>query len=133
MYPPESLICYFPLPFDNLLYSLHFYAVSHKAELRDMAESVSQAGLPVFVTENGITVNTGSYPRDPEEAESWLDMLEREGISYCMWSFSKVPEAGSAIASMSTKYNGFTNDDYTPTGKWLMETLQKRTGMGITR
>ena len=32
-------------------------------------------------------------------ADLWIDMLEREHISYCMWTFSKVAEPCSAVRS----------------------------------
>ena len=117
-----------PLAFDNILYSLHFYAASHGQEYREMTERLSKQGLPIFVTEYGITAASGGHPRDIESADLWIDLLERENISYCMWAFSKAPEACSAIRSTVPKTNGFTQDDYTETGLWLLSTLAKQTG-----
>ncbi|MBO4873153.1 MAG: cellulase family glycosylhydrolase [Lachnospiraceae bacterium] len=114
-----------PLAYDNILYSLHFYAATHGQPYRDMTETVSRSGLPVFVTEYGITAASGGLPRDTESADVWIDLLERENISYCMWSFAKVAEACSAIRPTVPKYSGFTEEDYTPTGLWLLETLKK--------
>lgn len=114
-----------PLAFENILYSLHFYSATHGQNYRDMTEQCSQSGLPIFVTEFGITAASGGHPRDPESANLWIDLLERENISYCMWSFSKAPEACSAIRSTVPKYNGFEHDDYTETGLWLIDTLTK--------
>ena len=116
-----------PLDFDNILYTLHFYAATHGQDVRDMVEEVSQKGLPIFVTEYGVTAASGDVPRDLDSADLWIDLLEREGISYCMWSFSKVAEACSAIRSTVPKYKGFTQEDYTRTGLWLMDTLAKHT------
>ena len=114
-----------PLDFDNILYTLHFYAASHGQEVRDMTEAVSRQGLPIFVTEFGITASSGGFPRDTESADLWIDLLERENISYCMWTFSKVNEACSAIRFNVPKYSGFERDDYTETGLWLLDTLEK--------
>ena len=116
-----------PLDFDNILYTLHFYAATHGQDVRDMVEEVSQKGLPIFVTEYGVTAASGDVPRDLDSADLWIDLLEREGISYCMWSFSKVAEACSVIRSTVPKYKGFTREDYTKTGLWLMDTLAKHT------
>ena len=113
------------LDFDNLLYSLHFYAATHGLEYRNMTERVSQAGLPVFVTEFGVTAASGGLPRDLESADAWIELLEQENISYCMWAFSKVPEACSAIRATVPKYSGFAQEDYTETGLWLLETLRR--------
>ena len=112
-----------PLAFDNILYSLHFYAATHGQELRDLTERLSREGLPIFVTEYGVTASTGGFPRDLESADLWIDLLERENISYCMWSFSKAPEACSAIRSTVLGYSGFSREDFTATGQWLLDTL----------
>ena len=117
-----------PLAFENVMYTLHFYAATHGQEYREMTERVSQAGLPIFVTEYGVTAASGGLPRDLESADAWIELLERENISYCMWSFSKVNEACSAIRWNVPKYSGFEAEDYTDTGLWLLETLKKYTG-----
>ena len=119
-----------PLSFENVLYSLHFYSASHGEEFRTMTEELSRAGLPIFVTEFGVTAASGDLPRDTESADKWIELLERENISYCMWSFSKVNEASAAIRWNVPKYSGFEAEDYTDTGRWLMETLKKYSSMG---
>ncbi len=43
-----------PLPFDNVMYVLHFYAASHHEDLRSELTSAVDAGLPVFISECGI-------------------------------------------------------------------------------
>lgn len=117
-----------PLDFENIMYTFHFYASTHKEEFRDVVKTVSQAGLPVFVTEYSVTAASGGLPRDIESADEWINLLEEENISYCLWALAKVPEACSIIKNNVTKLNGFERDDYTPTGVWLMDTLQKHTG-----
>ena len=42
-----------------------------------------------------------------------------------MWSFAKAAEACSAIRSTVPKYSGFTEEDYTETGLWLLDTLAR--------
>ena len=114
-----------PLDFDNILYTLHFYAATHGQDVRDMTETLSREGLPIFVSEYGVTASNGGVPRDLESADLWIELLERENISYCLWAFSKSPEACSVVRSTVLKYSGFTAEDYTKTGEWLMETLAK--------
>ena len=93
-----------------------------------MTEELSRNGLPIFVTEFGVTASSGGFPRDLESADSWIDLLERENISWCMWSFSKAPEPCSAVRSSVIGYSGFAPEDYTDTGTWLLETLSGHTG-----
>ena len=116
-----------PLAFDNILYTLHFYSATHGQEFRDMTEAVSQQGLPIFVSEFGVTAASGDLPRDLDGADLWIDLLEKENISYCLWAFAKVNEACSTIRFNVPKYNGFLPEDYTKTGLWLLENLQKHT------
>ena len=117
-----------PLPFENVMYSLHFYSASHGKELRDTAKSAIEGGLPVFVTEFGITSSSGDLPRDIESADEWIALLESENVSWCMWSLSKVAEASAMIRPMVPKYSGFAEEDYTDTGRWLLDTLKEHTG-----
>ena len=114
-----------PLPFGNVLYTFHFYAASHGEEYRSMLEELSEQGLPVFVTEYGVTAASGGHPRDLESADAWIELLEKENISYCMWSYSAAPEPCSALRSGVLKYSGFTRDDYNATGQWLLDTLAR--------
>ena len=117
-----------PLDFDNILYTLHFYAASHGQEYRDMTRELSRRGLPIFVTEFGVTASNGGFPRDLEEADAWIELLEEEKISWCMWSFSAAPEPCSALRSSVLKHSGFTEEDFNDTGLWLLDTLKQHTG-----
>ena len=114
-----------PLDFDNVMYTLHFYAASHGQELRELTERLSREGLPIFVTEFGVTSSSGGFPRDLESADLWIELLEREQISYCMWSFSAAPEPCSALRTGLLKYSGFADEDYNATGQWLLDTLAR--------
>ena len=117
-----------PLPYDNIMYSLHFYSATHGQDVRDASLAAIDGGLPVFVSEFGITASSGDHPRDIESADEWIALLESRNVSWCMWSLSKVPEASAMIRSTVLKYSGFAEEDYTPTGLWLLETLEKHTG-----
>lgn len=114
-----------PLAFDNVLYTLHFYAATHGRELRELVRQVSREGLPVFVTEYGVTASNGGFPRDLESADAWIELLEEENISYCLWALSNAPEPCSMIRFNVLKHSGYEEADYTETGLWLLETLAK--------
>ena len=114
-----------PLPYDNILYTLHFYAATHGQDLRDLTETLSRQGLPIFVSEFGVTAANGGFPRDLEGADAWIELLERENISYCMWSLSTAPEPCSALKRSVLKHSGFETEDFNETGLWLLDTLAK--------
>ena len=117
------------LPFDNVMYALHFYSATHGAEVRAAAEAASRVGLPIFVTEYGVTASSGDLPRDIPAADEWIEMLERENISYCMWSLARTGEASSVILSRISKTSGFDREDFTETGKWFIDNIEKHKGM----
>ncbi|MDR2145724.1 MAG: glycoside hydrolase family 5 protein, partial [Tannerella sp.] len=58
--------------YDNLMYSLHFYAATHKQYLRDKANVALQKGLPLFVSEYGGMEASGNGPIDKESWQEWL-------------------------------------------------------------
>ena len=60
-----------PLPFDNVMYVLHFYAASHHEDLRNELASAVVAGLPVFISECGICEASGDGRIDFESATEW--------------------------------------------------------------
>ena len=115
-----------PLDYPNLLYALHFYSATHKQELRDKAQYAIDKGLPIFVTEYGVTSSTGNYPYDFEEADIWIDFLEEHGISHVMWNFSKVSESSAAIKASVLKASGLEYDDFSQSGQWLIDMIAER-------
>ena len=76
---------------------------------------------------SGVAGEPCGLPRDLEGADQWIELLERENISYCLWAYSKVNEACSTIRFNVPKYNDFAQEDYTDTGLWLLDTLAKHT------
>ncbi len=112
-----------PLDFDNVMYALHFYAATHRDDLRSRMVSCSQAGLPIFVTEFGICDASGNGQIDEASADQWVATMNSLDISYCMWSLSNKAESASAIASSCTKASGFSQADLAQSGRWLYRTL----------
>ena len=81
-----------------------------------------------IMEEFGVTASNGGFPRDLEEADAWIELLEEEKISWCMWSFSAAPEPCSALRSSVLKHSGFAEEDFNDTGLWLLDTLKQHTG-----
>lgn len=115
-----------PLDYPNLLYALHFYSASHKQESRDNVKRAIDKGLPIFVSEYGITASTGNFPYDIDEADLWIEFLEENGISHVMWNFSKVSESSAAIKGSVLKTSGFEYDDFSTSGQWLIDMIKNR-------
>lgn len=86
-----------PLPYENILYSLHFYAGTHGQGLRDKAEAALKKGLPLFVTEWGTSDASGGGGTYTKESEAWLAFLEKRRIGWINWSYCDKGESSAAL------------------------------------
>lgn len=109
--------------YDNLMYTLHFYAATHTDELRDRLARAVEDGLPVFVSEYGICDASGNGAVDERQAEQWMTLLDSYGISYVAWNLSNKDEASAIFDSSCSKVSGFTQDDLSESGRWLYQML----------
>ena len=112
-----------PLAFDNVMYSLHFYAATHKDDLRDRMTKAVRDGLPVFVSEFGICDASGNGEIDQQSADAWVREMDGLGMSYVMWNLSNKDESSAAISPACDKTYGFEEGDLSPAGRWLRSTL----------
>lgn len=109
--------------YDNIMYTLHFYAATHKEDLRSKMVNAVEAGTPVFVSEYGLCDASGNGGNDLGQAQSWIDTMDQHGISYAVWSFCNKEETSALIASSCRKTSGFTREDLSESGKWIMDML----------
>lgn len=109
--------------YSNIMYTLHFYAATHKGDLRREMENAINKGLPIFVTEYGICDASGAGAIDEYEANQWVELMNKYGISYIAWNLSNKAETSAIINSSCNKIEGFSYDDFSPSGKWLIKTL----------
>lgn len=119
-----------PLEFDNIMYALHFYAATHQQDLRDRLKAAVEGGLPVFVTEFGICDASGSGALDYDSADAWVELMDDLDVSYICWNLSNKDESSALFLPSCDKVSGFTVDDLSDQGRWLVgelgETLPSR-------
>ncbi|MCM1056661.1 MAG: cellulase family glycosylhydrolase [Firmicutes bacterium] len=108
---------------DNIMYTLHFYAATHKDSLRQTMTAALEAGLPIFVSEYSICDASGNGGIDEAQAAAWVETMDRYGISYVAWSLSNKNETSALISSSCSKTSGLTEKDLSSTGKWLYGVL----------
>ena len=113
------------LQYDNIMYTLHFYADTHKDELRHRLTYALGKDLPVFVTEFGVCNAAGSGDINDEETKKWLDMLEENDISYIIWNLSNKDETSAILKPSCEKICDFTADDLSPCGERMVKMMQK--------
>lgn len=118
-----------PIKGDNIMYALHFYAATHKADLRNKMTAAINKGLPVFVTEYGICDASGNGAIDKKEADRWIQTMDEYGVSYIAWNLSNKQESSSIIKSSCPKVSGFKKGELSDEGRWLYHLLRKKAGL----
>ena len=114
--------------YDNIMYTLHFYAATHKDDLRSNMASAVSAGLPIFVTEYGICDASGNGALDIDQANLWVEEMNKYGISYVAWNLSNKAESSAILKSSCAKTSGFTQEDLSEAGRWLYQMLTGQSG-----
>lgn len=116
--------------YSNIMYTLHFYAVTHTDSLRASMINAIGAGLPVFVSEYGICDASGNGAIDENQAGQWVRLMDENQISYVAWNLSNKSETSAVIKSGCSKTSGFTEEDLSESGKWLYKMLQSAGSAG---
>ena len=121
----KSTVAAKPLKYKNVMYALHFYAATHKDDLRNVAKKALDQKLPIFVSEYSICDASGNGGLDTDSATKWMKLLNENKISYCQWSLCNKNESSAIIRDSVSKTSGFTDGDLSETGKWLKKQLKK--------
>ena len=115
-----------PLEYDNIMYVLHFYAASHYEGLRAELTSAMDAGLPVFISECGISESDGDGRIDFASAAEWFSCLDQRKISYTVWNLSDKDESSAFFKPGFDPEKKIEDSDLTPTGLWVRELIRGR-------
>lgn len=81
----------------NIMYTLHFYAGTHGAELRVRGDYAISKGIPLFVSECAGMNADGDGPLDLEEWAAWWEWMDANGLGRVMWSLSDKDETCSML------------------------------------
>lgn len=100
----------------NIMYSLHFYAGTHKKDLRERAELALAKGLPLFISESGGMDASGDGALDLEEWQRWIDWAEAKKISWINWSLSDKDETCSVLKKTASAAGGWKTEDLKESG-----------------
>ncbi len=93
--------------YKNIMYSLHFYAATHKQNLRDKADAALNKGLPLFVSECAGMESSGNGPVDDAQWKQWVEWMEKHHISWVSWSISDKNETCSMIQASAPSNGGW--------------------------
>lgn len=110
----------------NVMYTIHFYAATHKDNIRNNVVAAHNAGLPIFCTEFSICDASGNGGLDTTEAAKWMSLLDQYNISFCYWNLSNNNQTSSIFRTNCKKLNGWTNGDLTDAGAWFINTIRPK-------
>lgn len=112
--------------YDNIMYTLHFYAGTHGDYLREKTQRAIDKGLPLFVTECGTTQSSGGGGVFEEETLAWFSFLQKHGISWVNWSLTNNGEDSALLAYNAdrTGKGGWTENELSQSGKFIRRVLR---------
>jgi len=115
-----------PIKGENIAYSLHFYAGTHKEWLMTAGDEAISKGLCLFVTEYGTTEANGDGPVFKEETQKWYNWMDLHKISHCNWSVADKTESSAALVVGADSTGGWSGNLIKPSGKVVRVELEKK-------
>ncbi|WP_081913405.1 cellulase family glycosylhydrolase [Glycomyces sp. NRRL B-16210] len=114
-----------PVNASNIMYTFHFYAASHDDYYLNGLERAT-AALPVFVTEFGTQDHAGEGPNDFTMSQRYLDLMERESVSWVNWNYSDDHRSGAVFQTGTCPGGPFTGDggNLKEAGQWIRDQIR---------
>jgi len=106
------------------MYTVHFYAATHKQELRDRTDSALSKGLPIFISESAGMEASGNGPINNEEWKKWIDWMNARQLSWITWSVSDKDETCSVLKSTASSEGNWKDEDLKESGIKTREYLR---------
>ena len=116
--------------YDNIVYAVHFYAETHRDDIRNRMTTAINKGIPVIISEFSICDASGNGYNNIEQANVWIDLLDQYNVGFVAWNLSNKPESSSLISSGCQKKYGWTYDELSESGKWLVGVLNEHSDQG---
>lgn len=103
-----------PVDGTNLLYTLHYYACTHKDAFRRKGDIALGMGAALFVTEWGATNADGGLDGVVclDEAQKWDDWLNANKISWTAWKLDGCEPDSSCLLMPGAPVDGGWTDEY---------------------
>jgi len=115
------------LGFTNIMYTLHFYAATHKQDLRDRGDYAIKKGIPLFISEYGGMEASGDGVIDYKEWDAWIAWAEKNQLSWICWSVSDKKEKCSVLLPSAKSGGNWKEADLNETGKYARKLLRSYT------
>jgi aryl-phospho-beta-D-glucosidase BglC (GH1 family) len=110
--------------YENIAYTLHFYAGSHGEELRKKARLAMQSGIALFVSEWGTVDANGDGDVAGENLTAWRDFMKEHQLSHANWSLSDKDEGASLLKPGANSTGRWRDEDLTESGLYVREMVR---------
>lgn len=109
--------------YDNIIYSVHYYAATHQDFNRTKVKTALDAGLPIFASEFSICDASGNGSISYDSADAWAKLLNDNNISFVSWSLCNKNETSALLKSSCDKTSGWSDGDLSDAGKYIKEMI----------
>lgn len=110
----------------NIMYTMHFYAGTHKKWLRDRTDDAMAKGIPIFVSECAGMEASGDGPLDEAEWNAFVDWMKERKLSWIAWSVSDKNETCSMLLPRASSEGNWSDELIKPWGKLTRQTIRLR-------
>lgn len=117
---------------NNIAYTLHFYAATHKGDIQSKAiyALAKNGGIPLFVTEWGTSEASGAGSIDLDSTDTWMKLLYDNNISHANWALNDkeftdmgLPESSSALKGGASANGNWSDSDLTESGQYVKSNI----------
>jgi aryl-phospho-beta-D-glucosidase BglC (GH1 family) len=115
-----------PVIGQNLAYSFHFYAATHKQSYRDKVATALGRGVAVMMTEWGTSEASGTGIFDTAETRLWWNFADQNHISWLNWSIAALTETSAALQPGTSTQGGWTTANLKPSGIFVRNELRAK-------
>ncbi|MHC0441236.1 glycoside hydrolase family 5 protein [Flavobacterium sp. 3-210] len=111
--------------YNNIMYTMHFYAATHGKELRDRTDAAIKSGLPIFISESAGMEASGDGPLNMKAWQEYIDWMESRKLSWITWSVSDKDETCSILMKSAKSEGKWKDGDLKESGIKVREFLRK--------
>ncbi|ABQ07945.1 glycoside hydrolase family 5 protein [Flavobacterium johnsoniae] len=113
------------LGYNNIMYTMHFYAATHGKDLRDKTDEAIKRGLPIFISESAGMEASGDGPLNVKAWQEYIDWMEAKKLSWITWSVSDKDETCSILKKSAKSEGKWKDEDLKESGIEVREFLRK--------
>lgn len=114
----------------NVAYVFHFYASDawHYQSLFNKANAAIEAGIPLFVTEWGVSEANGGGNFNRPWTQEWIQFMDKNKLSWCNWSIADKEETSAALKPGANTSGQWGSSERSESGEYIRNVLRAHKG-----